>query len=135
MGRGPQSGVVMTVQSVQIVDRGRGPQLANSRITVLDVFYYVHRGYDFDAIQRAMPSLSREEFDAIAIYVQEHHAELVEKDQQAVEFHRRCMEAQHARGGIFAESEENLTTAERVARLQEKIKQKRAEKNGARRTD
>jgi uncharacterized protein (DUF433 family) len=125
----------MPKQSVQIVDRGRGPQLANSRITVLDVFYYLHRGYDFDVIQRAMPSLSREEFDAIALYAQEHHAELVEKDQQACEFHRRGMETQHARGGIFAESEENLTTAERVARLQERIKQKRAEKNGARRPD
>ena len=121
----------MTTQSVQIVDRGRGPQLANSRITVLDVFYYLHRGYEFDIVHRAMPSLTRVEFDAIAHYVQEHHAELVDKDAQAAEFHQRGMEAQHARGGIFAESEENLTTAERVARLQEKLKQRLAEKNGA----
>lgn len=51
--------------TVQIVDRGRGPQLTTSRITVLDVFYYLHRGYDFDFIHRAMPSLTRAQFDAI----------------------------------------------------------------------
>jgi hypothetical protein len=56
----------MSTETVQIIDRGRGPQLSTSRITVLDVFYYLHRGYDFTFIHRAMPSLSREEFDAIA---------------------------------------------------------------------
>lgn len=33
---------------IPIADRGRGLQLSTSRITVLDVFYYLHRGYDFD---------------------------------------------------------------------------------------
>jgi hypothetical protein len=50
---------------IQIIDRGRGAQLSTSRLTVLDVFYYLHRGYDFEAIHQAMPSLSRAEFDVI----------------------------------------------------------------------
>jgi uncharacterized protein (DUF433 family) len=121
----------MNTQTVQIVDRGRGPQLPASRITVLDVFYYLHRGHDFDLIHRAMPSLTRAEFDAIVGYVKDHHDALVEQDRRAEEFHQRGIEAQRARGGIFAPSDEHLTTAERVARLKVKVKQKLAEKNGA----
>lgn len=125
----------MKTKTVEIVDRGRGPQLSNNRITVLDVFYYLHRGYEFDFIQRAMPSLSRDEFNVVVAYIQEHHEELVEQDRRAEDFHKRGMEAQYAKGGIFAASEENLTTSERVARLKEKMKQVLAEKNGAHHPD
>src|SRR5260221_420046 len=121
----------MQTETIEIVDRGRGPQLATSPIAVLDVFYYLHRGYDFDFIHVAMPSLTQAEFDAIIAYVKDHHEELVEKDRRADEFHQRGIEAQHAKGGIFAASDENLTTQERVARLKDKLNQKRAEKNGA----
>ena len=125
----------MSTETVQIVDRGRGPQLSTSRITVLDVFYYLHRGYEFDFIHRAMPSLRRAEFDAIVAYVNDQHDELVEKDRRVEEFHKRGMEAQRARGGVFAENDDNLTSEERVSRLQKKFKQKLAEKNGERHSD
>ena len=121
----------MKTETVPIVDRGRGPQLPTSRITVLDVFYYLHRGYGFDFIHGAMPSLTREEFAAVVAYVKDHHDELAEQDRRAEEFHQRGMEAQRARGGIFAESDENLTTEERVARLKEKMKQKPGGQDGA----
>ena len=84
-------------QSARIVDVGRGPQIEGHRLTVMDVFYYLHRGYDFDFIHQAMPSLTREEFDAVVEYVNQHHEELVEADRQVEEFHRRGIEAQ--RGG------------------------------------
>jgi uncharacterized protein (DUF433 family) len=125
----------MNTKQVRIVDLGRGPQIEGHRFTVMDVFYYLHRGYDFDFIQQAMPSLTREQFDSVVEYVDAHHEELVEKDRRMEEFHRRGMEAQRARGGIFAESDENLTTEERLARLKEKMKLKLAEKNGARHPD
>src|SRR6059058_6048206 len=102
-------------KTIRIVDLGRGPQIEGSRLTVMDVFYYIHRGYDFDFIHQAMPSLTREQFDAVIEYVNEHRAELEEKDRSVEEFHQRGMAAQHARGGIFAASEENLATEERVA--------------------
>lgn len=114
----------MATKAIEIVDRGRGPQLSTSRITVLDVFYYLHRGYDFAFIHEALPSLSREEFDAIAGYVHEHHDELAEKDRRVEEFHRRGMEEQHARGGIFAAAEEGLSTEQRVERLRQKMREK-----------
>jgi uncharacterized protein (DUF433 family) len=128
-------GHAMNTNKVRIVDLGRGPQIEGHRLTVMDVFYYLHRGYDFDFIHRAMPSLTREQFDAVVEYVNEHHEELVEKDRQVEEFHQRGMDAQRARGGIFAESDERLNTDERVARLKEKMERKLAEKNGARRRD
>src|ERR1700730_13767466 len=94
----PPEGKAMNTKQVRIVDLGRGPQIEGHRLTVMDVFYYLHRGYDFDFIQRAMPSLRREQFDAVVAYVNEHRAELVEKDRHVDEFHKRGMEAQQARG-------------------------------------
>jgi uncharacterized protein (DUF433 family) len=125
----------MNTTKVRIVDLGRGPHIEGHRLTVMDVFYYLHRGYDFDFIHVAMPSLTREQFDAVVEYVKVHHHELAEQDRRVEEFHQRGIEAQRARGGIFAESDENLTTEERVARLKEKMKLKVAEKNGARHPD
>jgi hypothetical protein len=125
----------MKTETIEIVDRGRGPQLSNSRITVLDVFYYLHRGYDFDVIHEIMPIVTRVEFDAVLEYVNAHRDELIEKNRRVEEFHRRGMEAQYAKGGIFAPSDENLTTEQRIAGLKEKLKQKLAEKNGAGHTD
>src|SRR5947209_14233703 len=98
----------MSSNKVRIIDVGRGPQIEGHRLTVMDVFYYLHRGYDFEFIHRAMPSLTREQFDAVVEYVNEHSQELVEKDRRVDEFHQRGMEAQRARGGIFAESDEHL---------------------------
>ena len=122
----------MSANKVRIVDVGRGPQIEGHRLTVMDIFYYLHRGYDFEFIHRAMPTLTREQFDAIVNYVNEHRDELVRKDHLVEEFHKRGMEAPRGLGGIFAESEENLTTEERVARLKEKMERTLAEKNGAR---
>ena len=121
----------MSANKLRIIDVGRGPQIEGHRLTVMDVFYYLHRGYDFDFIHRAMPSLTRAQFDAVIEYVNRHHDELAEKDRRVDEFHNRGMEAQRARGGIFAENDANLTTEERVARLKEKMERKLAEKNGA----
>ena len=121
----------MQSHTVRIVDVGRGPQIEGHRLTVMDIFYYLHRGYDFQFIQQAMPSLSREQFDAVVAYAKEHHNELVEKDQHIEEFHKRGMQAQHARGGIFSETEEKSTTEERAARIREELQSRWAEKNGA----
>ncbi len=76
-------GDAVKTQTVRIVDLGRGPQIEGHWLTVMDVFYYLHRGYDFDFIHRAMPSLLREEFDAVVEYVNQHRDELVEKDRRA----------------------------------------------------
>src|SRR4051812_12802291 len=98
-------GDITSQQPARIVDIGRGPQIEGHRLTVMDVFYYLHRGYDFDFIHQAMPSLTREQFDAVVEYVNQHHAELVEADRRVEERIRREVAAQRARGGIFAEED------------------------------
>ena len=84
--------------TVKIVDIGRGPQIEGHRLTVMDVFYYLHRGYDFDFIHRAMPSLTREQFDAVVEYVGDHRDDLVEEDRQVEERIRRGSQEQKAKG-------------------------------------
>jgi hypothetical protein len=120
----------MKTETIEIVDRGRGPQLSTTRITVLDVFYWIHRGYGWDKVHHSMPSLTRAEFDVVMDYIDQHHDKLVEKDRLAEERTERRMAEQHARGGIFAPLDENMTTDEMVARLREKMKNRKAEKNG-----
>ena len=88
----------MNAKTVRIVDIGRGPQIEGHRLTVMDVFYYLHRGYDFDFIHRAMPSLTREEFDAVVEYVNEHHDELVEEDRYVEERIKEGIAEQEAKG-------------------------------------
>src|SRR5438046_2813326 len=104
----------MKTATIEIVERGRGPQLSTTRITVLDIFYWLHRGYDWEQVHRSMPTLTREEFEVVMDYVSKHHDELVEKDRRAEERTDQRIAEQHARGGIFAPPDENLTTEERV---------------------
>ena len=121
----------MKTETIEIIDHGRGPQLSTTRITVMDIFYWLHRGSDWEDIHQIMPSLSREEFDVVWDYVEKHREELVERDRRADERTQKAIAEQHARGGIFAPPDESLTIEERVARLREKVRQKQ-EKNGER---
>ena len=120
----------MKTETIEIVDRGRGPQLSTTRITVMDIFYWFHRGYSWDEILDLIPALSRAELDVVADYVNKHHAELVEKDRRVEEVIQKRIAEQHARGGIFASLEEKGTREERMALLREKLKKRIAEKNG-----
>jgi hypothetical protein len=125
----PVEGDIMKTETIEIVDDGRGPQLSTTRITVLDIFYYLHRGYDFDAIQQIMPTLSRAEFDVVAEYVKTHHDELVEKDRKAEEFIRRGM-AEQKTAGLSHEIDEGMPVKERALRLKKKMLERLKETNG-----
>ncbi|MCI0641706.1 MAG: DUF433 domain-containing protein [Gemmataceae bacterium] len=122
----------MKTDQVKIVDVGREPQIEGHRLTVLDVFYYLHRGYDFDFIHRAMPSLTRAQFDAVVEYVHEHHDELVEKDRRVEERNKQGIAEQKAKG-LYHEIDDSVPVEERAARLKEKLGQRlqeQAENNG-----
>jgi len=122
-------GNAMKTETIQIVDYGRGPQLSTTRITVLDIFYYLYRGYDFDVIHEIMPSLSREEFDVVLGYVKTHHEELVEKDRRAEEHIQRGIAEQKVQG-LCPEIDESAPLQERIARLKKKMRQRLGDKNG-----
>jgi uncharacterized protein (DUF433 family) len=120
----------MKTETIEIVDRGRGPQLSTTRITVMDVFYWYHRGYSWKEIADILPVLSGEELDAVIGYVNLHQAELAEKDRRVEERIQQEIAEQHARGGIFAPLPENMTTEEMVARLRAKMQTQLEDKNG-----
>lgn len=120
----------MKTETIEIVDRGRGPQLSTTRITVLDIFYWLHRGFGWEKVHHSMPSLTREEFDVVVDYIDKHRDELAEQDRLAEERTERRMAEQRARGGIFAEPDPDMTQEEWIARLREKMNRRIAEKNG-----
>jgi uncharacterized protein (DUF433 family) len=122
----------MKTSTVQIVDIGRGPQIEGHRLTVMDVFYYLHRGRDFDFIHRALPSLTREEFDAVVDYVKEHHDELVEEDRRVEEWIKQGIAEQKAKG-FYQEIDQSAPIEQRIELLREKLRRRQkedAERNG-----
>lgn len=70
---------------IEIVDRGRGPQLSTSRITVQDVVPMLKRNCTLDEIMEVMPVLSREEILVIQQYVRDHYTEVMEQDRRIAE--------------------------------------------------
>lgn len=70
-------------REISIVDRGRGPQLTTSRITIQDLFSYFEMGYTPEQIIReAMPSLSTAEIEVARRYVDEHREDVLEEDRR-----------------------------------------------------
>lgn len=67
-------------KTIEIVDRGRGPQLSTSRVTVQDLVPYFQEGCSFDEIMRWIPTLSQEEIAVVAQYYQENKQALDEED-------------------------------------------------------
>jgi uncharacterized protein (DUF433 family) len=117
--------------TVCIVDYGRGPQIEGHRLTVMDVFYYLHRGRDWDFIHQALPSLKRDEFDAVVDYVREHHDELVEMDNRVEERNRRGIEEQSKRGLRLVDPDAPFE--ERLKQLKEALRRRmtaQSERNG-----
>src|SRR5438309_6439364 len=67
---------------IEIVDRGRGPQLSTSRITVQDLVPYFQEGCSHEEIMRWIPVLTGEEIQLVEKYVKNHYEEVMEQDRQ-----------------------------------------------------
>jgi uncharacterized protein (DUF433 family) len=109
---------------IQIVDRGRGPQLSTSRITVQDLVPYLQQHWTHEQIREIMPVLTVEEIEAVERYVRDHYEAVMEQD-------RRIRERAAAR-----RKPPEIEAAERTERLQrlnqarELIRQRKQERNG-----
>jgi uncharacterized protein (DUF433 family) len=64
-----------------IVDLGRGPQLAGTRITVQDLLPYFQAGCTPGEIAQAMP-VTPEEIAVVRQYIDDHRDEVLEADQR-----------------------------------------------------
>jgi len=70
---------------IQIVDRGRGPQLSTSRITVQDLVPYLRQKFTHEQILEIMPVLTIEEIQAVVRYVQDNYEMVMERDRRICE--------------------------------------------------
>jgi uncharacterized protein (DUF433 family) len=70
------------LKTIEIVDRGRGPQLSTSRITVQDVVPYLQQNCTHEEIMAIMPVLTVEEIQAIQQYVHDHYDEVMAQDRR-----------------------------------------------------
>jgi len=107
-------GDTMKTETIEIVDRGRGPQLSTSRITVLDLVHYFQRGASHDEIIRWIPTLSREEIALVERFYLGHKEEFDAKERRVREGREEQIRLQHLR---FPEFEG--TREEHLARLKQ----------------
>lgn len=103
---------------IHIIDRGRGPQLSTSRITVQDLVPYLQQNFTHTQILEIMPTLSVAEFQTIERYVQENYEAVMEQD--------RCIRERNANRKNPPEVEEILRRGgEKMAALRDEFQKRR----------
>jgi uncharacterized protein (DUF433 family) len=73
------------MSEAKIIDRGRGPEIAGTRITVYDVLDYLQEGCEAAWIA-ALFSLEVSQIEAAAAYIDEHRNEVMADYQDMLEF-------------------------------------------------
>ena len=114
----------MDSNGVQIVDRGRGPQLSTSRITVQDLVPYLLQNYGHEQILQIMPVLTVPEIQAVERNVHDNYDAVMEQDRRIRE---RNAARQNSTDVEEAEREERLRRLEAARRS---IRQKEQEQCG-----
>jgi uncharacterized protein (DUF433 family) len=64
------------MQTIAIIDRGRGPEIAGTRITVFDLLPYLEMGWHPSSVALLF-TLSPEEVSAAVDYYREHETEVI----------------------------------------------------------
>ncbi len=69
--------MVEKTEIVTIVDRGRGPQLSNRKLTVQDLLPYFKEGAADEEILRWYPQIGQTELDLLRAYYRDHTEEML----------------------------------------------------------
>ena len=117
----------MKTEAIQIVDRGRGPQLSSSRITVQDLLPYYRERASNDEIRRWIPSLSNEEIALLTAYIRDHYDQVLQAEREIKAYHERMRAMQPA----WTRAGDHLSLEQRRALLREKLARRKTGKNGA----
>ena len=117
----------MKTEIIEIVDRGRGPQLSTSRITVQELLPYYRENASNAEIQRWIPSLTDEEIAVLKNFIHEHYEEVVQVEKEVKAYHDHM----RARQPAWTRANDPLSIEERKALLRERLAPRKAEKNGA----
>jgi uncharacterized protein (DUF433 family) len=109
---------------IEIVDRGRGPQLSTCRITVQDLVPYFQRNCTYEEIMEVMPVLTTKDIQVVDQYVREHYEAVMEQD--------RCIRERNANRVTPPEIQElrRKGRAKVLALMEEFAKNKSQERNG-----
>jgi uncharacterized protein (DUF433 family) len=78
----PPATAAANARAIEIVDRGRGPQLSTCRITVQDLVPYLQQNCTPEEIMAIMPVLKTEEIEAIQQYVRDNYDAVMEQDRR-----------------------------------------------------
>ncbi len=73
--------------STKIIDRGRGPEIAGTRITVYDVVDYLQEGWRYDQIA-GLFRLPPEDIQVALQYIEDHKDEVMAAYRQILTRHR-----------------------------------------------
>lgn len=105
------------MKDVKIVDRGRGPQLSTSRITVQDLFPYLQQQYTHDQIREVMPVLTKVEIETVEQYIKANLPAVTEHDRRIrARAAARCKAPE-------VQAAERQARQERLAQARERIRQ------------
>jgi uncharacterized protein (DUF433 family) len=110
---------------ISIIDRGRGPELAGTRITVFDLIPYLEAGRSPDYIASVL-ELSMEEVNALMRYIEEHRVEVMVEHTKIEERIKRGNPPE-----VEALLQNSPTHALIQARLTQRLRQRTQEDNGA----
>lgn len=103
--------------TARIIDRGRGPEIEGTRITVYDVVDYWKKGWHHDQIA-GLFRLPPDDVQEAIRYIEQHHAEVMSDYQAIVERHRK--------------HEYSPEVQEKLRRNREKFQARLAQSNGTR---
>jgi uncharacterized protein (DUF433 family) len=76
----------------KIIDRGRGPEIEGTRITVYDVMDYLQEGWRYDQIA-GLFRLPSDDIQAAIQYIETHHAEVMADYKQILARHSQVQYA------------------------------------------
>ncbi|HVC93446.1 MAG TPA: DUF433 domain-containing protein [Pirellulales bacterium] len=107
-----------TKTEITIVDRGRGPQLSTSRITVQDLVPYFQDGCSHAEIMRWIPCLTDEEIRVIKQYIDEHWDEVMAEDRRIEQRNATRKNSPEVERILREARAERLATTERLQREQ-----------------
>ena len=117
----------MAIETIYIVDHGRGPQLSTSRLTVQDLLPYYRDGASNEEIRRWLPTLSDDEIAVLQRYIRDHYDEVLEAEKEIKAYHDRLRAAQPE----WTRTNDALSLDERRSLLKKKLAEQRTERNGA----
>ena len=113
----------MKIETIEIVDRGRGPQLSTGRVTVQALVPYFQAGCAVEEIIGWFPTLTADEIAVAELYYLQHRAELDEEDKQIRAYVAQQVSQQRLR---FPEEPREA----RLARMKSTLRQRQKERNG-----